>query len=187
MNSDLRPLEGPDLLQKEHHTEAFDCGIPALNDYLKKYAWQSQTGRGARTYVATRDKNVVGYFTLAYGSVSTEEAPLRIKQGLGLYPIPILVLARLAIDRQEQKKGLGKALLKQALLKALKASEIAGLRAVLVHAKDQAAKSFYKRYGFIEFPSDEFRLYLLIKDIENSIQQKPLQKKVGSAVESLIC
>ncbi|MBP6104109.1 MAG: GNAT family N-acetyltransferase [Gammaproteobacteria bacterium] len=186
MNSDLRSLQGPDLLQKEHQTEAFDCGIPALNDYLKKYAWQSQTGRGARTYVVTRDEKVVGYFTLAYGSVSTLDAPPRMKQGLGLYPIPILVLARLAIDRQAQKKGLGKALLKQALLKALKASDIAGLRAVLVHAKDQLAKSFYKRYGFIEFPSDEFRLYLLIKDIENSIEQDPLQKKISSEIESLV-
>ena len=179
-------LKGPCLLQKEHFTETFDCGIPALNDYLKKYAWQSQTGRGARTYVVMRNENVVGYFTLAYGAVSVEDAPPRIKQGLGLYPIPILVLARLAVDIREQSKGLGKALLKQALLKALKASEIAGLRAVLVQAKNQLAKSFYEHYGFIGFPSDEFRLYLLIKDIENNIKKRSSHKKAMLTVESFV-
>jgi GNAT superfamily N-acetyltransferase len=186
MSPKVLRLKGSRLLQKEHRTEAFDCGVPPLNDYLKKYAWHSQTGRGARTYVATHDENVVGYFTLAYGSVSPEEAPPRIKQGLGLYPVPVLVLARLAVDRQQQKQGLGKALLKQALLKALKASEIAGLRAVLVHAKDQAVKNFYKRYGFIEFPSDEFRLYVLIKDIENNVKKGSVQNQVMSSVESTV-
>ncbi len=162
-------FEGPYLLTKNHPTSSFDCGVNVLNEYLKKHALQNQSSQGARTYVATRHGIVVGFFTLAYGSVSPEETPERIKQGLGRYPIPLLVLARLAVDLSEKGKGLGKALLKHALLKAIQASEIAGLRAVLVHAKDENAKAFYKHYGFLSSPFDELSLFLLMKDIRKNL------------------
>ena len=160
---------GPYLLDKQHNFMSFDCGVEALNIYLKKYAFQNQQSRGSRTYVAIGDDEVVGYFTLAYGSVSPEMAPPRVGQGLGRYPIPVMVLARLAVDVSLQGKGLGKALLKHALLKTINAAEIAGLRAIVVHAKDYQAKNFYERYGFISSALDEFHLFLLCKDIQENL------------------
>ncbi len=156
---------GPLLLNKAYDSSTFDCGVGPLNEYLKKYALQHQQGQGSRTYVAIQNNAIVGYFTLSYGSVSPEQAPERISRGLGRYPIPIMVLARLAVDQQFKGQGLGKALLKHALIKTLNASEIAGLRAIVVHAKDTTAQSFYKRYGFASSSLDELHMFLLCKDI----------------------
>ena len=159
----------PVRLSHECHTSDFDCGVESLNTYLKKYALQHQKGQGAWTYVVLSGEDIAGYFTLCYGSVAPKEAPQRIGQVLGLYPIPIMILARLAVDKRFQGQGLGEALLKHALLKTLNAAEIAGLRAVVVHAKDEAAKDFYKRYGFIESPIDAFHLFLLCKDMRHNL------------------
>jgi hypothetical protein len=104
-------LNPPALLTKYHDRNAFDCGVLALNDYLKKYALQNQKKHAARTY-ATRGDRVVGYYSLAYGSVSLEESPQSVKSGLSRHPIPVILLARLAIDLIEQGRGLGAALLK---------------------------------------------------------------------------
>ena len=153
------------LLIKDHDRSAFDCGVPALNDYLKKYALQNQTKHAARTYVATRGNRIVGYYSLAYGSVSLEEAPQNVKSGLPRHPIPVILLARLAVDSTEQGHGLGAALLKDALLRTIQAAEIAGLRAMLVHAKDDAAKSFYEKFGFEPSPIDAYHLFLRVSDI----------------------
>ena len=163
-------LVGPILLNRAHSIEQFDCGIPALNTYLLKNALQNQQSQGARTYVVTLSNNVMGYFTLAYGSAAPDFVPIRVQKGLGKYPIPLMVLARLAVDKSYHGKGLGKALLKQALLKSVHAAEIAGLRAVLVHAKDESAKLFYQKFGFTAAPFDDYHLYLLIKDIEKNLK-----------------
>jgi GNAT superfamily N-acetyltransferase len=160
------PPPRPVPLDRIHDLSAFDCGAPALNDYLRKHAWQNHQNRSARTYVTARDNRVAGYYTLAAGSVHREDTPPRIAKGLGNYPVPIILLARLAVDRSEQGKGLGAALLKDALLRAAQASDIVGCRAVLVHAKDQQAQAFYRKYGFEPAPVDEFHLYLLMKDIK---------------------
>ena len=160
------PLPSPVPLDKSHDLSAFDCGAPALNDYLHKYAWQNHQNRSARTYVTTREHRVVGYYTLAAGSVRREDTPPRVAKGQANYPVPIILLARLAVDRSEQGKGLGAALLKDALLRAAQAADIVGCRAVLVHAKDQHAQAFYRKYGFEPSPVDELHLYLLMKDIK---------------------
>ena len=136
-------LNPPTLLTKDHDRNSFDCGVPALNDYLKKYAFQNQKKYAARTYVATRGNRIVGYYSLAYGSVSFEEAPQSVKSGLPRHPIPVILLARLAVDSTEQGGGLGAALLKDGLRRTIQAAEIAGLRAMLVHAKDDSVKRFY--------------------------------------------
>lgn len=162
-------LNPPVLLTKDHDRSAFDCGVPALNDYLKKYALQNQTKHAARTYVATRGNRIVGYYSLAYGSVSLEEAPQNVKSGLPRHPIPVILLARLAVDSTEQGHGLGAALLKDALLRTIQAAEIAGLRAMLVHAKDDAAKSFYEKFGFEPSPIDAYHLFLRVSDILSSV------------------
>jgi predicted N-acetyltransferase YhbS len=160
------PLNSPVLLTKSHDRSLFDCGVPVLNEYLKHYAYQNQKKNAARTYVATRGNRVVGYYTLAYGSVSCDEAPVSVKAGLAKHPIPVILLARLAVDLTERGKGLGVGLLKDALLRTLQAAEIAGLRAMIVHAKDDSAKTFYEKFGFEPSPIDAYHLYLKFSDIE---------------------
>src|ERR1700740_3257187 len=107
--SKAAPLPELVPLGRSHDLTAFDCGAPALNDYLRKYAWQNHQNRSARTYVTTRDGRVVGYYTLAAGSVRREETTPRVAKGLGHYPAPVVLLARLAVDQSEQGKGLGAA------------------------------------------------------------------------------
>jgi GNAT superfamily N-acetyltransferase len=162
-------LVSPMPISKEHDTASFDCGIEPLNLYLRQYALPNHLNRSSRTYVASRgEKRVVGYYTLANGSVSRDETPARIAQGLGRYPIPITLLARLAVDVSEKGRGLGKGLLKDAALRAYQASEIVGSRALVTHAKDETARAFYERFQFVRSPLNEFHLYLLMKDIRAS-------------------
>ena len=107
----------------------------------------------AKTYVATKNNIVVGYYSLSFGSVYHNEAPQRVIKGLAKHPIPIMLLARLAVDEKEKKQGIGKGLLKDALLRTLQSADIGGLRAVLVHAKDENAKRFYEKFGFESSPN----------------------------------
>lgn len=164
---DLTP---PVLLTKDHDRNSFDCGVSALNDYLKKYALQNQKKDAARTYVATRGNRIVAYYSLAYGSVTLEEAPQSVRSGFPRHPIPVILLARLAVDSTEQGSGLGVALLKDALLRTIQAAEIAGLRAMLVYAKDDSAKRFYEKFGFEPSPIDAYHLFLRLSDILSSLR-----------------
>jgi len=167
------PLHGPVLLERSFVVTGFDCGATPLNDYLQKHAWHNQQNRSARTYVVIRGAQVVGYYSLAAGSVQHEEATARVAKGLARHPIPVVLLARLAVDQPEKGKGLGAALLKDALVRSLQAAEIIGCRAVLVHAKDQSAQAFYRKSGFESSPIDEFHLFLLIKDIKATLGAAP--------------
>jgi GNAT superfamily N-acetyltransferase len=160
------PLSGPVGLTAAHDLTGFDCGVVELNDFLRKYALSGIGGGSTRTYVALRGNRVVAYYSLAYGAVTHDEAPERIRKGLPRHPIPVMLLARLAVDLSEQGKGLGKGLLKDAFLRTLKAAEIAGLRALLVHAKDDQAKAFYLKYDFEISPAHERHLLLLMKDLK---------------------
>jgi predicted N-acetyltransferase YhbS len=164
-------LEAPVLLQRFHECDDFDCGNPALNDYLRRFAWTNQQSGAARTYVACRGKRVVGYYSLAFGSIEHQAASPRVRKGLARHPIPIMLLARLAVDVTEQGQGIGKGLLKDALLRTLQAADIAGLRAVIVHAKDAQAKAFYEKFGFESSPLDEFHLMLLLKDVRKIVMK----------------
>jgi GNAT superfamily N-acetyltransferase len=158
----LSPVE---KLSKAHDPAAFDCGTESLNAWLKRYALVNQQGDAAQTYVVHRDGAVAGYYALAAGSVRPEEATGRIAKGLAKHPISVILLARLAVDKREQGKGLGKALLKDALLRILSAADTVGARAVLVHAIDEEAREFYEHFGFERSPVDEFELMLLMKDL----------------------
>jgi GNAT superfamily N-acetyltransferase len=169
------PLTNPVPLQKSHDLAAFDCGVVALNDFLRKRAWENHQGRSARTYVVASNDRVTGYYTLAAGSVSRQELPARIAKGLGKYPVPIILLARLAIDLSVQGKGIGAALLKDAILRTARAADIVGCRAVVVHAKDSSAQAFYQKFGFEPSPINELHLYLLMKDILANLATGQLQ------------
>ena len=164
-----RSLKSPVLLEKSHVTDDFDCGVPALNTYLKHFAYLNNQNSSARTYVALTDNRVVGYYTLTPGSVAREETPQRVGKGLARHPIPVIILARLAVDKTQQGTGLGKGLLQDALLRIIHAVDMIGGRAVLVHAKDDRARSFYENFGFEPSPVDPFHLYLLLKDIKKTL------------------
>lgn len=148
----------PEKISKKHQTKLFDCGKKELNDFLVKYAHQNQSKNISNTFVVTKDNLITGYYTLTFGAILKENLP--VKNNLPNYPIPVIILARLAVNKSEQGKGLGKALLKSAVLKTIQASEIAGIKAIMVKAKDKDAKAFYQKYNFIESPIDKMTLLL---------------------------
>jgi GNAT superfamily N-acetyltransferase len=156
-------------LRPDHKIEGFDCGRDELNRYLLRYAWQNQQAGAAQTYVGLVEDSVIGYYTLAVGQVSREEAPERLTKGLARHPIPIMLLARLAVDRRWHGKGVGKALLKDAMQRTLQAADIAGIRAFAVHAKDEEARNFYLNFDFIPSPSDPMHLFVSLKDVRKMI------------------
>lgn len=157
-----------------HDLTRFDCGTyESLNLWLRKFAPQNQANDSARTYVVHRANAVAGYYSISAGSVARENATLRSAQGLARHPVPIALLGRLAIDREEQGRGLGAALLKDALIRVERAADILGIRAVLVHAIDRHAKAFYERFDFESCPDDELHLMLLMKDIRRALRQTP--------------
>ena len=158
-------LSAVEPLSSAHRTEDFDCGKLELNEFLQRYALMNQGSGGARTYVVHRDQTIVGYYSLAAGSVEPEKAPKRVRSGMGQYDIPVILLARLAVDVREQGKGIGAALLRNALLRIAGVAGEMGVRAVLVHALDEEAKSFYQLFDFEESPTDPLHLMLLMKDL----------------------
>lgn len=115
--------------------------------------------------MAVSDQTIVGYYSLAVGQVAYSDAPNRLGKGLAHHPIPIMLLARLAVSATWQGRSLGSGMLKDAMRRTLQAADIAGIRAVAVHAQDEAARSFYEHFGFVPSPTDPLHLFLLIKDI----------------------
>jgi GNAT superfamily N-acetyltransferase len=154
-----------------HNVADFDCGRAELNQFLQKYAWQNQQANNAQTYVAIYEGVVIGYYSLTVGSVARAEAPPRVTKGQPKHPIPVMILARLAIDKQWQRKGIGKGLLKDALRRTAQAADIAGIRAFLVHAKDERVKAWYEQFDFESSPTDELHLFLLLKDVKKILAE----------------
>lgn len=150
-----------------HDSAGFDCGDDALNRFITLHALQGQRANISQTYVAVTAQNkIVGYHTLVVGSVVHAEAPERLKKGVPRHPVPVVILARLAVDNSLQGRGLGAALVADAMRRVLQAADIAGVRAMLVHAKDGAARAFYEHLGFEPFPGSPLALYRLLKDIQ---------------------
>ncbi len=158
-------------LRTDHPIDNFDCGREELNRYLLRYAWQNQQAGAAQTYVGIAGEFVVGYHTLAVGHVAQEEAPIRLTKGLARHPIPIMLLARLAVHSRWHGHGIGKALLKDAMQRTLQAADIAGIRAFAVHAKDEEARNFYLKFDFMPSPSDPMHLFRLLKDVRHILGQ----------------
>jgi GNAT superfamily N-acetyltransferase len=162
-----KPAFSPiEKLAASHKVETFDCGSSALNSYLQRYALLNQNNNAAQTYVTGKGKTVMGFYTLTVGSVSHEHATERVQKGLAKHPVPVMILARLAVEHRARGQGFGKALLKDALLRTVEASEIAGIRALLVHAKDDDAKSWYQQFDFEVSRTDTYHLFLLMKDLK---------------------
>jgi GNAT superfamily N-acetyltransferase len=152
-------------LTSAHRLVGFDCGHPALNQFLQRFALANQQANSAQTHLCTLAGDVVGFYGLAVGSVALETVPSRIRKGLARHPVAVMLLARLAVDRRHQGKGLGKALLRDALLRTAQAADIAGIRCILVHAKDEAARRWYESRDFEPSPTDPHHLFLMLKDL----------------------
>jgi GNAT superfamily N-acetyltransferase len=165
----LEPLVGPEPLGPHHELEGFHCGVPALDAYLKERALTDQKAEKSRSYVAARGRRAVAYFSLAAAGVEPEDATTRPATGQGRQPIPVVLLARLAVDLHEQGRGLGEAMLVDALRRCAQAADTIGARAVLVHAKDERARGFYVRYGFEPSPTNPLHLVVLMKDVRVSL------------------
>jgi predicted N-acetyltransferase YhbS len=163
-------LRVPAPLGLEHRLDNFDCGKPTLNDWLLRHARQAQASGSAKTFVVTEDDRVAGYFSLTVGQVDTLEAPERIRQGMGRYPLPVVILARLAVNAQNQGRGIGLGLLQDAVRRTLLIAEQAGIRAMLTHPIDKEAAKFYTRFGFIASPLREQQLLLLLKDARHWVR-----------------
>ena len=157
-------------LHRDHAVDGFDCGREELNRYILRYAWANQQAHAAQTYVGFEGSFPVGYYTLVVGAAAYEGAPERLAKGLARHPVPVMVLARLAVDQRRQGKGVGAGLLKDAFLRTLQAADIAGIRALVVHAKDEKTRSFYEHFNFSPSPTDPLHLYILLKDIKALFQ-----------------
>jgi GNAT superfamily N-acetyltransferase len=157
-------LSAPHSLDAQHRLDEFDCGKPALTEWLLRHARQAQASGSARTFVACDGDRIAGYFSLTVGQIDTLEAPARIRRGMGQYPIPLVILARLAVDLDYQGQGLGVSLLQDAVRRTLAIAEHAGIRALLTHPIDAKAEAFYRRFGFEPTPVRERQLILLLKD-----------------------
>ena len=156
-------LGPPRPLAPEHDFSTFDCGEPALDDWLRRRAIPNQLSRVSRTYVLIAEGRVIGYYTLAAGAIAVTEAPGRVRRNMP-DPIPMVVLGRLAIDRGWQGRGLGQLLLRDAVLRTLQAAETIGIRGLLVHALSPTAKRFYESRGFRESPANPMTLMVSLAD-----------------------
>ena len=162
----LRP---PGPLTPEDHVSSFDCGEKLLDDWLRKRALANQTSGPSRTYVLCVGRTVIAHYALAVGAMAHREASGRVRRNMP-DPVPVMVLARLAIDRGYQGKGLGAALLRDAILRTLQAGQIAGIRAILVHAISEPARKFYEKFGFHPSPVDPMTLMITVADAVKALQ-----------------
>lgn len=163
-------LSRPEPLGADHQLEGFDCGKPALDDWLLRHARQAQSSGSAKTFVVADGARVAGYFSLTVGQVDTLDAPERIRKGKGQYPVPVVILARLAVSRQDQGHGIGLGLLRDAIRRTMLIAEQAGIRAMLTHPIDEEAAKFYARFGFIASPLSAQQLLLLLKDVRRWVR-----------------
>lgn len=152
-------------LDRTHAVEEFTCGQSELDRFLIRHALQAQQANSSQTYVGVSGKTVVGYYTIVAGEVRHADAPERIGKGMPRHPIPLLILARLAVHSDWQGRGIGAGLLLDALGRTLQVADIVGVRSLAVHAKDDVAAAFYRHFGFVPSPTDSRHLFMLIKDI----------------------
>lgn len=157
-------MHAPEPLSSKSPLAGFECGKPSLNDWLLRHALQAQGSGSARTFVVADNASVLGYYSLVVGQVEPIEATERIRKGMGQYPIPVMLLARLAVSTAAQGQGIGMGLLQDAIRRTLNVAEQAGIRALLTHPIDDDAARFYQRFGFEASPLRQGQLLMLLKD-----------------------
>lgn len=162
-------IGAPEHLTAAHDVSAFNSGTPQLDDWLKRRALANEALGTSRTYVVTAGGRVIAFYALANGAVAHKDVSAKVRRGTP-DPIPVMVLARLAVDSAYQNQGLGSALLKDALLRTVSAAQIAGIRAVLLHAMSDDAKRFYSRSGFRECPVDPMMMMITLAEVERNLR-----------------
>jgi ribosomal protein S18 acetylase RimI-like enzyme len=162
----VEEITPPRLLEAGDETQNFECGVGALNEWLKKRALLNHLSGASRTYVATAGKRIVAYYCLSAGSIQHAAVPGRIRRNMP-EPIPALVLGRLAVDVQFQRRGLGPKLILDAIDRTHELSTGVGIRALVVNAKNEQAAHFYKRFGFTESPIDPLILMALVRPLSS--------------------
>lgn len=169
--SNISPIE---KLSSQRQTHLFKCGRNSLDLFIRKHALISQRANSSQTYIVHQDGVVIGYYSLSFSSVGREDAPPAIQAEMpGNYPIPVMLFARFAVHRESQGLGLGQALLKDAFLRTVGASEIGGLAAILVDAIDEKMVAYYRSYGFTECPARERKLMISMKDVRAHLTNTP--------------
>ncbi len=164
-------IGAPEHLSAEHDLSTFESGVPSLDDWLKRRALPNEDSGASRTYVVSAKGKVIGYYALATGAVTLQVATGRARRNMP-DPIPVMILGRLAIDTAYQAKGVGRALLRDAILRTLQAAAIGGIRAILVHAISEDARRFYERWGFASSPIDPTTLMITVADAEKALTGK---------------
>lgn len=152
-------------LRRSHTVEDFTCGQPDLDRFLQRHALQAQQSNSSQTYVGVSDTAVIGYYTIVAGEVHHADAPERVGKGMPRHPIPLLVLARMAVHSSWRGQHVGAGLLRDALLRVMQVADMVGVRALAVHAKDEAAAAFYRHFGFSPSLTDSRHLFMLVKDM----------------------
>jgi GNAT superfamily N-acetyltransferase len=156
-------------LRRDHAVDEFECGQPQLDLFLVRYAFVAQQAGGSTTYIGLDDGKVIGFYTLVFGEVDHAKASARLSKGLARHPIPLMILARLAVHRSWHGRGVGAGLLRDAMRRTTNAADIAGLRALAAHAKDERAAAFYAHVGFERSPTDPLHMFVLLKDIRRML------------------
>ena len=169
MSPSAHRFQPPEKLSTDHDLSHFQCGEPALDDWLIRRGLQNEESGASRTYVLCVGNRVVGYYALAVGAAAHAEAPGRVRRNIP-DPVPVMVIGRLAVDQTMQGQSIGPALLRDAVLRTIQAAEIAGIRAILVHAISDRAKSFYERSGFIPSPIDPMTLMITVAEARKALR-----------------
>jgi len=162
------PFGPPERLSSEHRISDFECGEPTLDDWLRRRALQNQESGASRTYVICAGRRIVGYYALAVGAVAHAGVTGKIRRNMP-DPLPVMVLGRLAVHKDCQGKRIGAALLRDAILRTMQAAEIAGIRAILVHAISDGARIFYERCGFHSTPLDPMTLMITLDEARRAL------------------
>jgi GNAT superfamily N-acetyltransferase len=168
LDRDLGQLCPPERLNSLHQIETFDSGNSQLDEWLKRRALKNESEGASRTYVLCDRQAVIAYYCLATGAVAQTAATGKVRRNMP-DPIPVMVIGRLAVDRNCQGRGIGRALLRDAIHRTLQAAEIAGIRAILVHAISEDAKQFYQKCGFTVSPMEPMTLMVKVSDVIASL------------------
>lgn len=163
------PLSPPEPLRDDHQVDTFDSGEPVLDDWLRRRATANQGSGASRTYVVCDGKRVIAYYALASGAIAQAAVPGKFRRNMP-DPIPVVVLARLAVDRNYQGRGLGRALFRDAALRVAHAADTIGIRGIVVHAISEEARKFYIALGFDSCPAEAMTLVVTLRDLRATLE-----------------
>lgn len=163
-------INAPCPIAGTHHVASFDCGDTTLNDWLQRRAIKNENSGASRTFVVCEGNTVIGYYSLAVGAIAREDTSGKVRRNMP-DPIPVMVLGRLAVDANRQGKQIGIGMLKDAIQRTLIVAEQAGIRALLVHALSDKARSFYQHWGFHESPTNDMTLMITLDEARNAMSE----------------